>query len=62
MKKIAFMGVMVAAVAASSTLPAGAAEIAFTGGADGTGTDLAAAANWAGGALPRSRWSLACWE
>ena len=29
-----------------------AAEIAFTGGADGAGTDLAAAANWAGGALP----------
>lgn len=29
-----------------------AAEIAFTGGADGAGTDLAAAANWAGGVLP----------
>ena len=52
MKKIAFMGVMVAVVAASATFPAGAAEIAFTGGAGGAGTDLAAAANWAGGALP----------
>ena len=54
MKKIAFMGVMVAVVVASVTLSAGAAEITFTGGADGTGTDLAAAANWDGGALPGS--------
>ena len=52
MKKIAFMGVVVAVVATSAALTAGAAEIAFTGGAGGTGTDLAAAANWAGGALP----------
>ena len=29
-----------------------AADIAFTGGGDGAGTDLADAANWAGGALP----------
>ena len=29
-----------------------AADIAFTGGEDGAGTDLADAANWAGGALP----------
>lgn len=36
MKKIAFVGAMVAAVAASATLPAGAAEIAFTGGAGAT--------------------------
>ena len=54
MKKIAFIGVMVAVVAASAALTAGAAEIAFTGGAGGTGTDLAAAANWDGGALPGS--------
>ena len=42
------MGAMVAALAS------GAAEVAFTGGAGGTGTDLAAAANWDGGALPGS--------
>lgn len=54
MKKIAFVGAMMAVVAASALLPAGAAEIAFTGGADGTGTDLAVAANWDGGALPGS--------
>lgn len=32
--------------------PAGAKDVAFTGGADGTGNDLAQAANWDGGALP----------
>lgn len=32
--------------------PVQAKDIAFTGGVDGTGTDLAAAANWDGGALP----------
>lgn len=32
----------------------GAAEITFSGGADGTGTDLSSAANWSGGTLPGS--------
>ena len=54
MKKIAFVGAMVAAVAASATLPAGAAEIAFTGADASAPTDLSSPGNWDGGALPGS--------
>ena len=45
---VGWLGVAVAAVLA----PVSAAEIAFTGGSDGTCTDLSVAANWAGGVLP----------
>ena len=49
MKKLLFfVGVAVLSAAAF------AAEIAFTGGEDGTGRDLSLAANWAGGGLPGS--------
>ena len=43
MKKIAFIGVMVAVVAASAALTAGAAEIAFTGGAGGNISSISGA-------------------
>ena len=36
-----------------------AAEIAFTGGAEGTGTELTEPANWDGGALPSAE-DVAC--
>ena len=45
---VGWLGVAVVAVLA----PVSAAEIAFTGGSDGTCTDLSVAANWAGGVLP----------
>lgn len=38
--------------AVMATGPLRARDISFTGGTDGTGVDLAAAANWDGGALP----------
>ncbi len=41
-----------AALTVAATIPAFAADIAFTGGADGASRDLALAANWDGGALP----------
>ena len=41
-----------AALAFAAAIPAFAADIAFTGGADGASRDLALAANWDGGALP----------
>ena len=53
MKKTACLMVM-AAVAASATLPAGAAEIAFTGADASAPTDLSSPGNWDGGALPGS--------
>lgn len=36
-----------------------AAEIAFTGGAEGTGTELTEPANWEGGVLPSAE-DVAC--
>ena len=45
-------GMMLAAVAAVLACRVSAEEIAFTGGSDGTGTDLALAANWTGNTLP----------
>ena len=48
MRKIAFMGAVVA------TLMAGAAEIAFTGADASAPTDLSSPGNWDGGALPGS--------
>ena len=53
MKKTACLMIM-AAVAASATLPAGAAEIAFTGADASAPTDLSSPGNWDGGALPGS--------
>jgi len=38
--------------ALTAAMALNAAEIAFTGGDGGKGTDLATAANWSGGALP----------
>ena len=38
--------------AVMATDPLRAKDISFTGGTDGTGVDLATAANWDGGALP----------
>lgn len=49
MKNLAGWG---AAVIAALVLQVHAAEIAFTGGEGGTGTDLSVAANWDGGELP----------
>ena len=45
-------GMMLAAVAAVLACRVSAEEIAFTGGSDGTGTDLALASNWAVGKTP----------
>ena len=53
MKKTACLMIM-AAVAASATLPAVAAEIAFTGADASAPTDLSSPGNWDGGALPGS--------
>jgi len=43
---------LLAAVAAFALTTLHGAEVAFTGGDGGTGTDLAEAANWSGGVLP----------